>query len=216
MVQEFTKAVEDLGESGVLADFGTFVADLASDMAEVMGGGLELKDALIEVGAVLLDAADATRNFFTNVKEFVDWWLKTVPLGWAVRSAGARLGGSGEAFREMARLREAQREAEKRRDERRQRREEEGLPETASPAEEAARVQTQILKEIERNTARSVDLQRAALGGGDLGAFGVTPVALGAMRRKGAGRDGARLVALGIGMITADMRRSMAAGPMAR
>ncbi len=60
--------------------------------------------------------------------------------------------------------------------------------------------QTSILRQIAENTSPIPDLKRMALGGGEMGAFGVTAVQLGKMKH-GHGNDAARYIQIGIGLL---------------
>jgi hypothetical protein len=67
----------------------------------------------------------------------------------------------------------------------------------AETVQQESQQQTRSLKAIEANTRQMVDLQRSILGGGNLGAMGVTPVELSNMRN-GRGGSAEEMIAAGV------------------
>jgi hypothetical protein len=67
----------------------------------------------------------------------------------------------------------------------------------AETVQQESQQQTRSLKAIEANTRQMVDLQRMILGGGNLGAMGVTPVELSNMRN-GRGGSAEEMIAAGV------------------
>ena len=188
VIDEITKAIELFGNSGVATGVVSHVFEKLNTEAR----GLE--STMTGVIVAFMMVTDAVERFVLNAKGAFENWKKFTPLGWLTSrftdtpeapgmgavptpSTAERYGNQVRLEMDLARkkMERAQKEA------------------AAKPAEGPAgtveQKQLQELTKIAKSTEAQLQLElgRYALGGGDLGRMGVTPVELNRMRGKGGG-----------------------------
>jgi len=199
-ITKFTDAVEGLSDSGVIDSFGQTIVGI---FESALPASDDFQMSLIEVGAGFVTAAAATRNFILNLQDLWKFFSKFVPLSPVLDFASGTTQGlspvdEGDRFKAGALLNlERQRQARERQkkedaerklkeDADRKKIEEDAKNNKNSTKPELVK-QTNYLQQIAQNTRP--DLKKIALGGGNLGAQGISATTLSAMRGRKGGVD---------------------------
>jgi len=197
---QLTAAFEKITESGIAQLFGETLVSQFDSLTEALMGGAGLDSALIEVGAVVVTVSAAIRNFALNIKSIKDAIPKWM---W-----GPLLPGASEGMTPQSEGQNFSDEAKKRLelfDRKKAKQGKKGgaagdlaMPEAPKTVSNPA---VDYLRQIAQNTSPIPDMKRMALGGGDLGAQGISSIDLSGMRRGGAGNDPARHMAIAFGLM---------------
>lgn len=163
-------AIEKATENGTMQMVGRELSNLFMTLTGMKGSGAEVSDRLtnimIEIGAVAAVLAHYTEGIPEAIKRMmgIQEWFGTHEIV----AQRKRIRDELEMDRQLA-------DARRRRDERNAAMEDDTKP--GGPVSQ----QTQALIAIEENTRKMVELTRAAFGGGDLGAMGISRVDLSMM-----------------------------------
>lgn len=205
-VNNFANVVQQLIDDGTLKSLGTELGDIANGFFDAATGSHDLHTVLISVGKTTVMVAAALRNFNLNLMEMFDLWSKFTPAG---RLANAASGDPLSPQAEADSWEQIQEDEAKLNRQRASKARNKGsgpdqppLP----PESPTQRAQLEKLNEIALNTARSVELQRMAVGGGDIGQYGVSAVELHSIKRPRArGRgDATGMLREAVGYVIAD------------
>lgn len=182
-VDQFSDAVANLTDQGFFDTLGDTLGGIASGFADALTQGRDMEDFLMDMGGNLVTVAAAMRNFNLNLMEMFDLWQKNTPLGWLFN----KLSGSdispqqeGQNFRDEFELQKQLRES------RAKHKKNPGGWVTDMFNDTKAGMQQKQLERLDQiavNTGRAVELQRMALGGGDIGAQGASAVEVHGLRR---------------------------------
>lgn len=186
-VSEATKVLEDFGQAGIFKNLGEIIGNDIMSVLGVLDTG-NLRGNMIELGAGLVTVSAATRNFFMQLGDVVEFLINLLPplARWGIEKLGDREGmlnpqAEGDRFRKesYARMRQFDQGKDARAKEAAQKSAEAAarlgesqadfdkrLAEAKAKLGDPNKKQVDHLKNIEANTRKLVEMQNMILGGG--------------------------------------------------
>ena len=199
-LEQITKAIEDLESSGGLKLIGEGIADVMRSLNPLSDGTENVGESFRQAAGYAYALTQILAGLNNGIKNLMNQWWAPLLVGGGVMIAGNLVNTFAQEFEANLAASKPFKELKQNAtfmgqdkpsltDPNKTKEEKEKEKKAKEEADRAAKQATNHLAAIESNTRAMVDLQRHILGGGNIGAMGVTPIELSDIRRGGTGEE---------------------------